>query len=333
MNSRSPDYKNMIYRRAGQSGLKLPAISLGMWHNFGAIDDFNTARDIILKAFDSGITHFDLANNYGTPPGTAEEIFGRIIKEELASHRDEMIISTKAGYKMWEGPYGDGGSRKYLLSSLDQSLKRLKLDYVDIFYSHRPDHETPAAETMMALDHAVRSGKTLYAGISNYSDKQTKEAAEIMNDLGTPLLLNQVRYSMLDRWAEDGLLDTLEENGIGCIAFSPLEQGLLTSKYLEGIPSGSRAGRKDGFLQPEDITDEKRAIIRQLDRIAKSRGNSLACMAIAWLLKDKRVTSVLIGARSVAQLEENIGSLRCRNFSDDEIGEINSVLEPINKTL
>ncbi len=323
----SPDYNNMEYRRTGRSGLRLPALSLGLWHNFGATDDYNTGREVILKAFQSGITHFDLANNYGTPPGSAEENFGRMIGGDLASYRDELIISTKAGYRMWDGPYGDGGSRKYLLSSLDQSLRRMKLEYVDIFYSHRPDDETPMEETMMALDQAVRQGKALYAGISNYTDKQTRKAAGIMQNLGTPLIVNQIRYSMLDRRAESGLLDTLEELGTGCIAFSPLDQGLLTAKYLDGIPEGSRAGRPDGFLQPSQISREKLNIVRELNKIAAKRGQSLARMAVAWLLKDSRVSSVLIGARSISQLEENLQSFSDPGFTDNEVKEINQIFE------
>ncbi|MFW5725106.1 MAG: L-glyceraldehyde 3-phosphate reductase [Bacteroidota bacterium] len=319
-------YKDMIYQRSGRSGLLLPALSLGLWHNFGGVDVMENGRKIIHHAFDAGITHFDLANNYGPPVGSAEENFGHILSQDLKSYRDELIISTKAGYYMWPGPYGDGGSRKYLISSLDQSLKRMKLEYVDIFYSHRPDPDTPLEETMMALDQAVRQGKALYAGISSYNPEQTRRAAEILRSLGTPCLIHQPKYSMLDRWVEDGLLDTLEETGMGCIAFSPLEQGLLTDKYLKGIPEDSRAGKSTGFLKPEQITDEKLDKVRKLHEIAGERGQSLAQMAIVWLLKDKRVTSVLIGASSVEQLQNNIDSLKNKEFSGDELDRIASVL-------
>ncbi|MFW5707965.1 MAG: L-glyceraldehyde 3-phosphate reductase [Bacteroidota bacterium] len=319
-------YKDMIYQRSGRSGLLLPALSLGLWHNFGGVDVMENGRKIIHHAFDAGITHFDLANNYGPPVGSAEENFGHILSQDLKSYRDELIISTKAGYYMWPGPYGDGGSRKYLISSLDQSLKRMKLEYVDIFYSHRPDPDTPLEETMMALDQAVRQGKALYAGISSYNPEQTRRAAEILRSLGTPCLIHQPKYSMLDRWVEDGLLDTLEETGMGCIAFSPLEQGLLTDKYLKGIPEDSRAGKSTGFLKPEQITDEKLDKVRKLNEIAGERGQSLAQMAIVWLLKDKRVTSVLIGASSVEQLQNNIDSLKNKEFSGDELDRIASVL-------
>lgn len=319
-------YEGMQYNRTGRSGLMLPAISLGLWHNFGGVDLFENGRKIIHHAFDAGITHFDLANNYGPPPGSAEENFGRILATDLRSYRDELIISTKAGYQMWPGPYGEWGSRKYLLSSLDQSLKRMKLKYVDIFYSHRPDPDTPLEETMMALDQAVRQGKALYAGLSSYSAEQTAQAAEILRQLGTPCLIHQPRYSMLDRWVEDGLLDTLEKYGIGCIAFSPLAQGLLTDRYLQGIPDDSRAGRPTGFLRPEHITEDKMRVIGALNEVAQKRGQSLAQMAIAWLLKDTRVTSVLIGASSVDQLEQNLEALNNVYFDEWELNQINETL-------
>ncbi|MCK4922155.1 MAG: L-glyceraldehyde 3-phosphate reductase [Bacteroidales bacterium] len=319
-------YDNMIYNRCGESGLKLPVISLGLWHNFGGVDKLETARDIIHYAFNSGITHFDLANNYGPPPGSAEENFGRILKSDLKNYRDEMIISSKAGYLMWPGPYGDWGSRKYLLSSLDQSLKRMQLDYVDIFYSHRPDPETPIEETMMALDHAVRQGKALYVGISNYSADETRRATEVLESLGTPCLIHQPKYSMFERWVEDGLLDVLQEKGIGCIPFSPLAQGLLTDKYLKGVPDGSRASKAHGFLKKHQITDDKLQKIYKLNQIAERREQSLAQMALSWLLKDNRITSVLIGASSVAQLEDNLQLLDNIKFSGVELTEIEEIL-------
>lgn len=314
------------YNYCGRSGLKLPLVSLGLWHNFGGVDVFENGRAMLRKAFDSGITHFDLANNYGPPPGTAEENFGIIMKKDFRPFRDEMVISTKAGYKMWEGPYGEWGSRKYLLSSLDQSLKRMKLDYVDIFYSHRPDPETPLEETMGALAHAVRQGKALYAGISNYTAVQTKSAAAILRNLGTPCLIHQPKYSLFERWVEGGLLDVLEQEGIGLIAFSPLAQGLLTDRYLKGIPDGSRASKPHGFLKQKDITPEKLERIRKLNDIAVSRGQSLAQMAIVWLLKDKRVTSVLIGASSVDQLNDNLAALNRTDFTPDELERIEKIL-------
>lgn len=320
-------YDSMKYNRTGRSGLLLPAISLGLWHNFGDVDVFENARKIIHRAFDAGITHFDLANNYGPPPGSAEENFGKMLATDLKSYRDEMIISTKAGYYMWPGPYGDLGSRKYLISSLDQSLKRMGLEYVDIFYHHRPDPHTPMEETMMALDQAVRQGKALYAGVSSYSPEQTSQAADILGQLGTPCLIHQPRYSMLDRWVEDGLLDTLETLGIGCIAFSPLAQGVLTDRYLKGIPEDSRAGKSTGFLQPDQVTNEKLDIVKKLNEIAKDRGQSLAQMAIAWLLKDSRVTSVLIGASSVEQLDDNLKTLNNISFSDDELKRIDEIIK------
>ena len=317
----------MKYNRCGKSGLLLPQISLGLWHNFGSVDNFENGESIVKAAFDKGITHFDLANNYGPVPGSAETNFGAILKNSFQGNlRDEIIISTKAGYTMWDGPYGDWGSRKYLLSSLDQSLKRMNLEYVDIFYSHRFDPETPLEETMMALDYAVRSGKALYAGISNYNPEQTVEATEILKRLGTPCLIHQAKYSMFVRQPEAGLLDVLEEKGLGCIAFSPLAQGLLTDKYLKGIPENSRAFNPNGHLQLEEISEEKVGKIIALNEIAKSRNQSLAQMALAWILKDKRITSVLIGASSVNQLHNNIESLQNLDFSKEEIGAIEGIL-------
>lgn len=318
-------YDKMIYRRCGRSGLRLPAISLGLWHNFGGVDVFQNGRAMVRRAFDLGITHFDLANNYGPPPGSAEENFGRILKLDLSAYRDELIISTKAGYLMWPGPYGEWGSRKYLLSSLDQSLKRMGLNYVDIFYSHRPDPDTPLEETMMALDQAVRQGKALYAGISNYPADMTKEASRILKELGTPCLIHQPKYSMFERWVEGGLLDVLEEEGIGCIAFSPLAQGLLTDKYLDGIPEGSRAAKSWGFLRPDEVGPVI-GKVKELNEIALQRGQSLAQMALAWLLQDPKVTSVLIGASSVAQLEANLKALDNTRFSSEELELIKKVL-------
>ncbi len=319
-------YESMLYNRCGRSGIKLPAISLGLWHNFGGGDVFENGRKIIHKAFDAGITHFDLANNYGPPPGSAEHNFGRLLAEDLKPYRDELIISTKAGYYMWPGPYGDFGSRKYLISSLDQSLQRMKLDYVDIFYSHRPDPETPMEETMMALNHLVRQGKALYAGISSYTNEQTRQATEILRQLGTPCLIHQPRYSMLDRWVEDELLHTLDTFGIGCIAFSPLAQGILSDRYLQGIPGDSRAGKPTGFLEPEKITPEILEKVKQLNQVAARRGQSLARMAIAWLLKDPRVTSVLIGASSVEQLDDNLQALNNLQFAAEELQEIDAII-------
>ena len=319
-------YEKMVYRRCGKSGIKLPAVSLGLWHNFGGVDVFENFRKVLWKAFDLGITHFDLANNYGPPPGSAEENFGIILKEDFSSYRDEMIISTKAGYYMWPGPYGDWGSRKYLLASLDQSLKRMNLDYVDIFYSHRPDPETPLEETMAALAHAVHQGKALYAGISNYPADQAAKAIQLLKEMGAPCLIHQPKYSMFERWVENGLLDVLEENGVGCIPFSPLAQGLLTNKYLKGIPEGSRASKAHGFLRPTDITDEKISKVKKLNEIAKSRNQSLAQMALAWLLKDTRITSVLIGASTPEQLEDNINSLDNIAFSEQELSKIEKIL-------
>jgi L-glyceraldehyde 3-phosphate reductase len=319
-------YDSMTYNRCGRSGLHLPALSLGLWHNFGGVDVPENGRQIIRHAFDAGITHFDLANNYGPPPGSAEEHFGKILAADLGAYRDELVISTKAGYQMWPGPYGEWGSRKYLVSSLDQSLRRMKLDYVDIFYSHRPDPNTPMEETMMALDHLVRQGKALYAGISSYSADQTREAAGILRKLGTPCLIHQPKYSMLDRWVEGGLLDLLEEEGVGCIAFSPLAQGLLTDRYLQGIPGDSRAGRDSGFLKAEEVTDDIIRRIKQLNELARQRGQSLAQMAIAWLLKDPRVTSVLVGASSVGQLQDNLRALENTWFEPQELEAIDRLL-------
>ncbi|MDE5438800.1 aldo/keto reductase [Elizabethkingia meningoseptica] len=318
----------MKYNRCGKSGVLLPAISLGLWHNFGSVDNFATAESIIKTAFDKGVTHFDLANNYGPAPGSAEENFGKIVRRNFSGFlRDQLFISTKAGYTMWEGPYGDWGSRKYLISSLDQSLKRLNLDYVDVFYSHRPDPDTPIEETMQALDFAVRSGRALYAGISNYNAEQTQQASAILKQLGTPCLIHQPKYSMFVRWVEDGLLDVLESTGIGCIAFSPLAQGMLTDRYLHGIPDNSRAAKSHGFLQKDDITPERLQQITALHGIAQNRNQTLAQMAIAWLLKDKRVTSVLIGASSVAQLQQNLESTDNLNFSADELQLIEDILK------
>jgi L-glyceraldehyde 3-phosphate reductase len=320
-------YNTMEYRRCGKSGLKLPALSLGLWHNFGHVDVLENARQMLRDAFDAGITHFDLANNYGPPYGSAEENFGRILHQDFRGYRDELIISSKAGYDMWPGPYGDWGSKKYLVSSLDQSLKRMNLDYVDIFYHHRPDPETPLEETMGALDLIVRQGKALYVGISNYQPAEAAEAIGILRELGTPCLIHQPKYSMFVRWVEDGLLDLLEEEGVGCIPFSPLAQGLLTSKYLKGIPEGSRAAKSHGHLQEEEVTEGKIDKIRQLNELAQERGQSLAQMALAWLLKDKRVTSVLIGASSPAQLADSLKSLRNTSFSSDELERIETILK------
>jgi L-glyceraldehyde 3-phosphate reductase len=319
-------YNAMQYNRCGRSGLKLPAVSLGLWHNFGGVDVFENGRAMLRRAFDMGITHFDLANNYGPPPGSAEENFGKYMAQDFKPYRDELIISTKAGYLMWPGPYGEWGSRKYLTASLDQSLKRMGLDYVDIFYSHRPDPVTPIEETMMALDQAVRSGKALYAGISNYPADMTREAARILRELGTPCLIHQPKYSMFERWVEDELMDVLETEGIGCIPFSPLAQGLLTDRYLNGIPEGSRAAKAWGFLRPNQVEPaiEK---VKKLNEIAREREQSLAQMALAWILKDKRITSVLIGASSVKQLEDNIATLKYLTFSDSEISQIEEILK------
>ncbi|HZS62564.1 MAG TPA: aldo/keto reductase [Gemmatimonadaceae bacterium] len=316
----------MIYRRSGRSGVDLPAISLGLWHNFGSVDPFDVARAMVLHAFDIGITHFDLANNYGPIPGSAEQTFGRILREDLAQHRDEMIISTKAGYRMWPGPYGDGGSRKYLLSSLDQSLQRMRVDYVDIFYSHRPDPSTPVEETMLALDQAVRQGKALYVGLSNYDPAQTQAALTILQSLRTPIIIHQPRYSMFDRRIESGLLDTLRELGLGCIVFSPLAQGLLTDRYLHDIPPDSRAGKPTGFLKPEAITDARRTQITRLNVIAAARGQSLAQLAIAWVLRHPTVTSALIGASRGSQIDNTVAALDRLALSDNELRSIDEIL-------
>jgi L-glyceraldehyde 3-phosphate reductase len=314
-------YEHMVYNRSGRSGLLLSAVSLGLWNNFGHDRPLEVQRAIVRRAFDLGVTHFDLANNYGPPYGSAEENFGRLLRADLAQHRDELVISTKAGYDMWPGPYGEWGSRKYLLASLDQSLRRMGLDYVDIFYSHRFDPETPLEETMGALDTATRQGKALYAGISSYSAAKTREAHAILNDLGTPLLIHQPSYSMLNRWIEPELLDALGELGVGCIAFSPLAQGVLTDKYLDGIPPGARAGR-DSSLSPDLLTDETTAKVRALNEIAARRGQTLAQMAIAWVLRDSRMTSALVGASSVEQIEADIAALNHLDFGADELAEI-----------
>jgi L-glyceraldehyde 3-phosphate reductase len=314
-------YQRMQYRRCGRSGLQLPAISLGLWHNFGGERPLETSRAILRRAFDLGVTHFDLANNYGPPYGSAEETFGRVFADDFRPYRDELVLSTKAGYDMWPGPYGEWGSRKYLLASLDQSLRRMGVDYVDIFYSHRFDPETPLEETMGALDSAVRSGKALYAGISSYSPEKTREAYELLDRLGTPLLIHQPSYSLLNRWIEPELLDTLGELGVGCIGFSPLAQGMLTDKYLDGIPAGSRAAANTS-LSPDLLTEEALAKIRALNEVARGRGQSLAQLALAWTLRDPRMTSTLIGASSVAQLEDSLGTLANLQLSDDELAEI-----------
>ena len=322
----SDRYKTMEYRRCGNSGLQLPVLSLGLWHNFGHIDVLENCRSILRLAFDSGVTHFDLANNYGPPPGSAEENFGRLLKEDFQHYRDELIISTKAGYTMWDGPYGDWGSKKYLVASLDQSLVRMGLDYVDIFYHHRPDPGTPLEETMTALDLIVRQGKALYVGLSNYKKEEAEKAFILLRELGTPCIIHQPKYSMFERWVEDGLMDVLETNGVGCIPFSPLAQGLLTSKYLHGIPADSRAAKPTGFLKEEQVTTERLGQIRKLNDIAEKRGQTLAQMALAWLLKDKRVTSVLIGASKPEQLAD---SLRCQDnitFSGEELQAIEDTL-------
>jgi len=320
-------YASMRYNRSGRSGLKLPSVSLGLWHNFGGVDTFSNSRAMVLRAFDLGITHLDLANNYGPPPGSAEETFGQIMAKDLKPYRDELVISSKAGYWMWEGPYGEWGSRKYLISSLDQSLKRMGLEYVDIFYHHRPDPETPLEETMQALDYAVRSGRALYVGISNYPADKAREAAKMLRQLGTPCLIHQPSYSMFNRWVEDGLLDTLKEEGVGCIAFSPLAQGLLTDKYLGGnIPEGSRASKAHGFLKPANITEDKLAKVQKLNEMAKSREQTLAQMALAWVLRHEAMTSVLIGASKVSQIEDAVGTLQHLNFTSTELEQIETIL-------
>ena len=319
-------YESMIYRRCGRSGLLLPVISLGLWHNFGGVDSFDNCRAMLRRAFDLGVTHFDLANNYGPPPGSAEETFGRALRLDLAAYRDEMIVSTKAGYGMWPGPYGDWGSRKYLIASLDQSLRRMGLEYVDIFYSHRPDPETPIEETMVALDQAVRAGKALYTGISNYNPSQTREAVKILRGLGTPCLIHQMSYSMFRRTAETGLLEVLGAEGIGGIAFCPLAQGLLTDRYLDGIPSDSRAAKPHGFLKAKDIGETRLTQVRALNELARERGQSLAQMALAWVLRDSRMTSALIGASKVEQIEQNVAAIRNLQFSAEELRRIDDIV-------
>lgn len=322
----STRYDKMKFNRCGNSGLRLPAVSLGLWHNFGGKDDFENMKAILLRAFDLGITHFDLANNYGPPPGSAESNLKHVLQGELASYRDELIISTKAGYLMWDGPYGEWGSRKYLLASLDQSLQRMGLDYVDIFYSHRPDPDTPMEETMMALHSAVQQGKALYAGISNYDAEQTSRAVDILEELGTPCLIHQPRYNMFDRWVEDGLLEVLEERGVGCIPFSPLAQGLLTDRYLNGIPEGSRMAGESIFLKKDHLDPETIVKVKALNQHAQQRGQTLAQMALAWILSKKQITSVLIGASSVAQLEANAATIHKLDFSRDELAYIENIL-------
>jgi L-glyceraldehyde 3-phosphate reductase len=316
----------MKYNQCGQSGLKLPSISLGLWHNFGGVDSFHNARSLMHRAFDLGITHFDLANNYGPPPGSAEENFGKFLNKDFSSYRDELVISTKAGYQMWQGPYGDWGSRKYLISSLDQSLNRMGLEYVDIFYHHRPDPETPLEETMQALDQIVRCGKALYAGISNYSPELTLKASKILKSLGTPCLIHQAKYSMFNRWIEKGLLHALKEEGIGGIAFSPLAQGLLTDKYLNGIPTDSRAAKPHGFLRPEEVTADKISQVKRLNTIAQQRGQSMAQMALAWVLRHPEMTSVLIGASRISQIDDAVGALNNIAFSSEELKAIENIL-------
>ena len=319
-------YQTMQYRRSGKSGLKLPVVSLGLWHNFGGVDVFNNSREMVLRAFDLGITHFDLANNYGPPPGSAEETFGQILAKDLKPYRDELVISSKAGFLMWDGPYGEWGSRKYLISSLDQSLKRMGLEYVDIFYHHRPDPDTPLEETMQALDFAVRSGRALYAGISNYPADKARDASKILRQLGTPCLIHQPVYNMFNRWVEDGLLQTLKEEGVGCISFSPLAQGLLTDKYINGIPEGSRATKSHGFLKPNQITNDKLDKVKKLNELAQSRGQTLAQMSLAWVLRHETMTSVLIGASKVSQIEDAVGMLNKLGFSNEELQRIEEIL-------
>ncbi|EOC1309582.1 L-glyceraldehyde 3-phosphate reductase [Cronobacter dublinensis] len=319
-------YTTMEYRRCGRSGLKLPAISLGLWHNFGDATRVDTSRQLLRRAFDLGITHFDLANNYGPPPGSAESHFGRILKEDFVAYRDELIISTKAGYTMWDGPYGDWGSRKYLISSLDQSLRRMGLEYVDIFYHHRPDPETPLEETMRALDQIVRQGKALYVGISNYPADRAREAIDLLAELGTPCVIHQPKYSMFERWVEDGLLELLQEKGVGSIAFSPLAGGQLTDRYLNGIPADSRAASGSRFLNPDQITDAKLEKVRQLNALAAQRGQKLSQMALAWVLRDEKVTSVLIGASKTSQIDDAVGMLAKRDFSAQERAAIEAIL-------
>jgi L-glyceraldehyde 3-phosphate reductase len=319
-------YDQMKFNRCGNSGLLLPAVSLGLWHNFGGKADYQLMKDILLRAFDLGITHFDLANNYGPPPGSAESNLKNLLQSELAPHRDELIISTKAGYLMWEGPYGEWGSRKYLIASLDQSLRRMGLDYVDIFYSHRPDPNTPLEETMGALHHVVQQGKALYVGISNYDAEQTNRAVDILEELGTPCLIHQPRYNMFDRWVEKGLLDVLEKRGVGCIPFSPLAQGLLTKRYLDGIPKGSRIDSESIFLGKQHLDPDTMVKVKALNQHAEQRGQTLAQMALAWILERKQITSVLIGASSVAQLEDNVATLNKLKFTRDELAYIDNIL-------
>ena len=320
-------YETTTYRRCGRSGLRLPAVSLGLWHNFGGVDTLENGRALALRAFDLGITHFDLANNYGPPPGSAEETFGKILTSDLRPYRDELIISSKAGYYMWPGPYGEWGSRKYLVASLDHSLKRMGLDYVDIFYHHRPDPDTPLEETMSALDFIVRSGRALYVGISSYSAEQTREAARILNDLGTPCLIHQPKYNMLDRWIEGELLRALTDEGIGCIVFSPLAQGILTDRYVDGIPSDSRAGKEHGFLRRDEVTETRIHLVRRLTDVARERGQTLAQMAIAWTLRDDAVTSSLIGASRLSHIDDAVAAVSGAAFSSEEIERIDSILE------
>ncbi|WP_443938991.1 L-glyceraldehyde 3-phosphate reductase [Pedobacter sp. MW01-1-1] len=319
-------YDNMLYRRCGKSGLKLSAVSLGLWHNFGHVNVFENSKNLIYTAFNNGITHFDLANNYGPPPGTGEEVFGKILHDDFSDYRDEMIISSKAGYTMWDGPYGDWGSKKYLVSSLDQSLKRMKLDYVDIFYHHRPDPETPLEETMAALSLLVQQGKALYVGISNYKVPEAEKAIKLLREMNTPCLIHQPKYSMFERWVEGGLLDVLGKEGVGCIPFSPLAQGLLTDKYLAGIPNDSRVATSGVFLKESHVTSEKLHIIAQLNDLAKARGQKLAHMALSWILKDERITSVLIGASKPEQITDSIKALDNIHFEEDEINLINQIL-------
>ena len=320
-------YEEMKYRRCGRSGILLPEISLGLWHNFGGVDVYENYRAILRAAFDAGITHFDLANNYGPPPGSAEENFGRLLKQDFLPYRDQLIISSKAGYRMWEGPYGEWGSKKNLVASLDQSLKRMGLDYVDIFYSHRPDPNTPLEETMMALDLIVRQGKALYVGISNYQNEEAAKAISILKSLGTPCLIHQPKYSLFERWVEGGLLDILEENGVGCIPFSPLAQGLLTNKYLKGIPEDSRAHKSSGFLQENQVTPEAVGKAQKLNELAQQRNQTLAQMALAWVLKDKRITSVLIGVSKLQQLQDCLKAIDNTAFSEDELDKIEAILK------
>lgn len=319
-------YQAMEYRRCGRSGLKLPAVSLGLWHNFGDATLIETSRQLLRRAFDSGITHFDLANNYGPPPGSAESNFGRILREDFLPYRDELIISSKAGYTMWDGPYGDWGSRKYLISSLDQSLKRMGLEYVDIFYHHRPDPDTPLEETMRALDHLVRQGKALYVGLSNYPAALAAQAIDILNDLGTPCLIHQPKYSLFERWVESELLDVLKEKGVGSIAFSPLAGGQLTDRYLNGIPADSRAASGSRFLNPDQLTAQKLEKVRKLNALAERRGQKLSQMALAWVLRDEKVTSVLIGASKTSQIDDAVGMLANRQFTQEERQEIEDIL-------